>query len=166
MEHNKENAIQEEIEKFLREQGQNIPQKPHISQCTWNEENLERYRCSLNTDARQSPPYACCKFFYIDPKGTLMQNELLVSVVINYIGGNVRESTLLNALLSHGSPIFRTNCMQETAPESGKFIPVSFDLIQEIIKKEDAPLLKKLYPYIDLSEYEPFADQIAALMAQ
>ena len=154
------------VEQLLHEHKLNTP-KPDLLQHIWTEENLEKYRISLRDNAQlqdASSRHASRKLFFISPKGTLLQNDLLVELVVNYINQNVKESTLLELLLSHGTPVFRANCMSETAPRSGEFVPRSFDLIEQIVKRKDALLLKKLYQYIDLSEYEDYAKEIDALM--
>ena len=134
-----------------------------LSQFIWNEENLMAYRQSLAENLLKPNDWSH-KLFYVDPEGTLLQNELLIGLVVNYICGNVKEETLLELLLSHGKPVFRVKCMSETAPRSGEFVPMVFDLIEQIVKKKDSPLLKKLYHYIDLSQYKNFAEEIVALV--
>jgi len=137
--------------------------KPDLSQYIWTEENLKAYRKSLTDNPTKLNDWSH-KLFYIEPQGTLLQNELLIGLVVNYMSCNVKEDTLLKLLLSHGKPVFRVKCMSETAPRSGEFVPVVFDLVEQIIKKKDRHLLKILYRYIDLSQYKDIAEDISILV--
>ncbi len=140
-----------------------------IADYIWNGENLRRYREKLE---RGCPPEEealwgmSCMLFYVDPPGTLAQCEDLVELVVSYArSGRLSDRLVSEVLLGRGRPIFRVDCMAETAPLSGEFRPVRFDLIEKAVKNRDCALLKRLLPYIDLSAFEEFREEIAALTA-
>ena len=148
-----------------------LPQRPEpdILTYAWNDENLKRYLNELKQStlrANDRPWEPGCKLFYINPVGSLRQNEDLIGLVTNYMMHNVKEEVLLRQIFSHGHPIFRTNCMAEVRPGTGEFRPIRYDLVEEIIKRKDSSLLKKLYDHINLSDYADYAEEIDFLLSE
>ena len=140
---------------------------PDISQVTWNDENLQTYRNELQEKAPQEKDRLWelgHKLFYVNPVGTYRQNEELVGLVVNYTMNNVKEDVLLQRLFAYEHPIFRVYCMAEVRPRTGEFRPIKYDLVEQIIKRKDASLLRKLYDYINLSDYAEYSLEINELL--
>lgn len=158
----------EKIRHLMQEQEHKYP-APDISQVTWNGENLQKYRDEIKEKA---PPEKDRlwelghKLFFVNPVGTYRQNRDLVGLVVNYMMYNVKEEILLQHIFAYEHPIFRADCMSEVRPRTGEFRPIKYDLIEQIIKRKDASLLRKLYDYINLSDYTEYAIELNALLNQ
>ena len=76
------------------------------------------------------------------------------------------EESLLKCVFHYTSPIFRVEYMAEIEPSSANFQYRCLDLIEEILKRKDSNLLRKLYPYINLSMYENQKRSIEALLRE
>ena len=127
-----------------------------ITPYLWNQENLERYRQSLK---HQEKPPMSRKIFYVEPRGTLAQQDMLLALAVNYQFGNVREDDLVKILLSFETPLTRMDFMSETEPGSGAFQPVTCDLLEKIIRRQDVGLLRRIYQAIE-PERRPLADAL------
>ena len=111
----------------------------------WNEENLRRYRESL---AHETEPPMSHKVFYIDPKGSLLQHDLLLALAVNYVFRNVTEDVLVNSLLREEPVLWEMEYMVETEPGSGEFQRGRCDLLERILERKDRSLLRRLYHVI------------------
>ena len=150
-----------------------MPNDADITRYIWNEENLNKYRDELIKRDLTKAKYpwepdlwaATRKLFFINPIGSLEQNMETISIVINYMR-YIPEDTLLKLLLTYDPPLLSVEFMSETEPRSCQFQHRKLDLLEQIIKKGDAGLLRKLYQYIDLSSYHEYADEIEALIKE
>ena len=139
----------------------------------WNEENLNEYRKELKGRDPAKAKYswepevwaATHKLFFINPTGSLDQNMETISLVINYMR-YIPEDTLLSRVLAYDPPIFRVQYMSETEPGSCQFQFRKVDLIEQIIKKRDIRLFRRLYQHIDLSSYLEYGHEMAVMMAE
>ena len=115
--------------------------KAHI----WNEENLRRYRESLKDSGE---PAVSHTLFYIDPKGSLLQHDMLLALAVNYACRNVEEDVLVNNLLREEPVLWDMEFMSETEPGSGEFRRCRCDLLEKIVQRKDVSLLRRLYHVI------------------
>ena len=111
----------------------------------WNEENLRRYRASLREPGE---PAITHQLFYIDPKGSLLQHEMLLALTVNYVFRNVEEDVLVNSLLREKPVLWDMEFMSETEPGSGEFQRCRCDLLEKILQRKDVSLLRRLYHVI------------------
>ena len=111
----------------------------------WNEENLRRYRESLK-EQKETP--MSHYLFYIDPKGSLMQHQMLLALSVNYAFRNVQEDVLVKELLREEPVLWKMEFMSETEPGSGEFRRGTCDLLEKILQRKDVSLLRRLYHVI------------------
>lgn len=88
-----------------------------------------------------------------------------ISLIINYMR-YLPENTLLSRVLAYDPPIFRVEYMSETEPGSCQFQFRTLDLVEQIIKKRDSNLLRKLFPYIDFNAYADYKAEIETMMIE
>lgn len=126
-----------------------------ISRFTWQDDRRPR----------PDPSQKSCRLFYVNPRGTLAQNNYLIDMLIAYRKSGRLPPKALDAVLSYRTPILRTVCQAETAPGSGIFTRQTADLVDIAIQSQDAALLKQLSPWIDFSQYpESYADICRSLL--
>lgn len=138
-----------------------------MEQLIWSKENLQRYLEELrqtNTEETGLSWEKQCKLFYIDPVENLLQNETMVAVIVNYMRYNIRPTVLLKMVLSFDTPVFCVQAMIETSPASGKFEPITFDLLEQMILRKDTRLLAFLYEHIDFKKYAKHKKAIEMLL--
>lgn len=142
-------------------------QELKMKQQIWSEENLQRYLDELqkpNAEENKRPREGQCELFYIDPVENLLQNEIMIAVIINYMGYNIKPDVLLEKTLSFDKPVFRIQAMIETSPASGTFNPITLDLLEQMILRKDINLLSLLYEHIDFEKYANHKEPIELLL--
>jgi len=133
----------------------------YISKVTWNNQNLTNYIKEINNGQIDKTSR---KLFFVNPTGTVLQNEKTISLVVNYALNNISSSDLLKQLFDFEIPKIKVKCMAETEPASGKFSEVVYDLIPYIVKNNDSKLMKKLYKYIDIKDYTEYCTSILSMI--
>ena len=152
---------------------QNSDNGDNIDRYIWNDENLNEYRKELRErdPTKVEDPWepiiwsATRKLFFINPTGSLDQNMETISLIMNYMR-YMPEETLLSRIFAYDPPIFRVEFMSETEPSSCQFHHRTLDLIEQIIKKRDSGLLRKLYHHIDWSTYTNYKAEIEVLLTE
>lgn len=150
-----------------------MPWSGDVSRQIWSEKNLEEYKEELksrdptNVEFSWIPEFWATthKLFLINPVGTVEQNLEMINLIICY-KRYMPEESLLKCVFHYTSPIFRVEYMAEIEPSSANFQYRCLDLIEEILKRKDSNLLRKLYPYINLSMYENQKRSIEALLRE
>ena len=128
------------------------PMEPYI----WNEENLARYRASLQEQEEVPMTHM---LFYIDPKSSLQQHNMLLSLCINYRLNNVTEDVLVNCLLAEQPLLLKMDFMSETEPGSGEFHRGTCDLLKHLVERKDVSVLRRIYHAMD-EEQRKIADTV------
>lgn len=121
-----------------------------IDKIIWNETNRKAYLESIKASNQEEDCYANThKYFLIDPPfSTIKQAEAILSCTIGYKMNAIDQEALVEMLTAFEKPAFRMVMMSETAPRSGEFKEVVVDLIEEIKKRKDEALLKRLELYL------------------
>ena len=128
----------------------------YVSRFTWNEE-LESASSSggmVDRNATQA------RIFYVNPSGTVLQNEILISAYMEYRITGVLSDRVQRMLVGFDKPLLRCEYMAENGIGSGRFTKRCADVISLAARRLDVDVFFKLFDYADLKKYPDYPDKI------
>lgn len=139
----KQLILDEQFYEELRRKNRNMKiQEPCYEEHRWTEENLRKYRESV--ESKDNHQNRGCKMFFLAKTGNVLQNDFLIAAVVAYKKQGFLTRENLDKLLSYEQPIFRVEVMAETNPGSCIFHEKIFDLSELAAERKDEELLKLL----------------------
>ena len=108
-----------------------------LSEFTWHENRIME---QSNSDYRRN--------YFVNPKGTVWQNEWLIQMVVSYLKKGQIEKENLDKIFDNEMPVLRVECMVETAPKSNQFKYCVYDLVETAKMKADNDLLQLIQKYM------------------
>lgn len=134
--------------------------EPLIAKYTWND-TLERAAASgaLAEEGRTSRA-----LYFVDPTGSVAQNNGLISICVNYCATNRCEASWIEEIVSYREPVLRVEYKGETEPGSGRFSDGSCDLVTAVIERQDVGLLRRIYDHIQFAKYPDYPERMLAAL--
>lgn len=105
-----------------------------------SEKNIDKYTWREDILSAEEAPE---KLYYVSPKGSVAQNELLFSAIINYLLRGGLPDSIIDRIMSYREPLLQMEVMLLADPKKRIFERKSYDLVLLCRERNDLELLKK-----------------------